>query len=144
MVGSRFELVAAPALQPAEDAITRSTVGPFVDTGAWTIPGPQKRRIYLSVDTIRELAITAGIVAPEGAGEAQIAHAYATGALDTIKEALGGDLVRVLVRLAGHLDAWDAVSGLADGAAADGSGDSSDRSGLERYLSALHREREAS
>lgn len=140
MVSSRFELVNAPALAPAEDIVTRSTVGPFVDTGAWTIPGPRKQRIYLSVDTIRELAITAGIVQGNGASDQQVAHAYATGALDTIKENLGGDLARVLVRLAAHLDRSAAGDGVADGAAADAGSGAGDLGGLERYLSTRDRQ----
>ncbi len=143
MVSSRFELVAAPAMQPAEDLVTRSTVGPFVDTGAWTIPGPQRRRIYLSVDTIRELAEVAGVSPAAGATDQQLAHAYAMGALDTLKENLGGDLARVLVRLAHHLDLSDS----GDGVAADepngedvGSGYAA---GLHRYLSGVWSEQRA-
>lgn len=136
MVSSRFELVAAPAMAPAEDIITRTTVGPFVDTGAFTVPGPQRRRIYLSVETIRELAETAGIISAPGATEQQLAHAYAMGALDMTKERLGDDLVRILVRLAAHLDRSDAGDGVADGEGADEDGRGS-------YLSSLWRSHEA-
>lgn len=98
-MSSRFTLVDKPALEPAEDLITRSTVGPFVDCGAWVQPSPRKRRVYLSVDTIRELAEAAGIVEKSGASETAIAQARALGALDVIKEGLNGDLVRTIRRL---------------------------------------------
>lgn len=102
MVSSRYQLVAAPAYEPGEDVITRSTIGPFVDAGAWIQPSPRRKRIYLSVDTIRELAEVAGISRPESLSELQLAAARAEGALAVLKENLGGDLVHTLVRL-GHL-----------------------------------------
>lgn len=104
----RFQLVAQPALQPAEDIITRSTVGPFIDTGAWIAPSPRRRRVYLSVDTIRSLAEAAGIT-QQPVDEALIAKYRAEGALDFLKENLHGDLVSVVRRLGDLLDVADVV-----------------------------------
>lgn len=65
----RFKLVEAPVLLPANDFITKSTIGPFIDTGAPirdTYDDATKRvigngRLYLSVSTIREMAEVAGL-----------------------------------------------------------------------------------
>lgn len=65
----RFHLVEAPALLPANDFITKTTVGPFIDTGAPirdTYDDVTKRvigngRLYIAVSTIREMAEVAGL-----------------------------------------------------------------------------------
>lgn len=115
----RFQLVAQPAHDPGEDIITRSTVGPFVDCGAWIPPSPRRRRVYLTVETIRQLAEAAGIVEARGNSEAAIKRAYAEGGLDILKENIGGDLVRVLGRLAGVLADAELPAEPADGEAGD-------------------------
>jgi hypothetical protein len=112
MVSSRYQLVAAPAFEPAEDIITRTTVGPFIDAGAWINPSPRRRRIYLSVSTVRELAEAAGIVAPSGASELQLAEARAEGALAVLKENLGGDLAHILRRIGDLVPAAHGLGGL--------------------------------
>lgn len=99
----RFQLVDQPASVPGEDLITRSTVGPFVDCGVWLQPSPNRRRVYLTVDTIRALAEAAGIVQP-AITQADITRYRAEGALDYMKENLDGDLARALSRLAAFLD----------------------------------------
>jgi hypothetical protein len=102
-MADRFQLVAVPPIAPGTDIITGTTVGPFVDCGAWVPPSPHKRRIYLSVDTIKALALAAGISEP-AVDEATIAKYRAEGALDFLKENLHGDLVRAVRRLAAFLD----------------------------------------
>jgi hypothetical protein len=130
VVSSRYSLTNAPAQQPAEDLITRSTVGPFVDTGAWTVPGPHRRRIYLSVETIAELAEAAGVFKPVQNLELLLANARAEGAMAVMKENLGGDLARILVRVGDLLLAPGGVGDLEDeqdaGGPVGGAGDSGD------------------
>lgn len=105
MSGSaRFQLVAHPALDPGEDIITRSTVGPFIDCGAWVPPSPRKRRLYLSVETVRQLAEAAGITESSANSEERDRQQRAIGALDFMRENLGGDLADVIRRLARLLD----------------------------------------
>lgn len=113
----RFQLVPQPAFSPAGDLITGSTVGPFVDCGAWVQPSPRKQRIYLSVETIRALAEAAGVIQPV-IDDVAIARYRAEGALDFLKENLHGDLSRALVRVAALLDDADVadVEGVGEGA----------------------------
>lgn len=117
----RFQLVKSPALDPGTDIITGTTVGPFVDCGAWIQPSPRRRRIYLSVETVRQLAEAAGITqAP--IDEAAVARYRAEGALDFLRENLHGDLASVVRRLAAFLDDAGVVvdPGSREGAGADG------------------------
>jgi hypothetical protein len=113
MVGSRYQLVDSPAYVPAEDIITRTTVGPFIDAGAWIPPSPRQRRVYLAVSTIQELAEAAGIVSTTGASEQQLAAARAEGALAVLKENLGGDLAAILRRLGDLVPESDGLGSLA-------------------------------
>lgn len=89
----RFHKIDAPALPPGEDFLTRSTVGPFVDTGVDLAWG-QRGRVYLTVDTIRELASVAGLfdnlVSTEVVDSAETA--YKTGYVDALKEKLDDNL----------------------------------------------------
>jgi hypothetical protein len=57
----RWSMVDAPTLQPAVDFVTKSPNGPFLDTGINVIP-EMRGRVYLSVDTIREMAEIAGLL----------------------------------------------------------------------------------
>lgn len=108
MSGSdRFQLVAQPAIEPGEDIITRSTVGPFVDCGAWIQPSPRRRRVYLTVETIRQLAEAAGITPSSAISEERLRQERALGALDFLRENLGGDLADVARRLARLFDDAD-------------------------------------
>jgi hypothetical protein len=59
---SRFFLVDAPALDPGVCWITKTSKGPFIDTGVDLSKTVIDRgRIYLSVDVIREMAQLAGL-----------------------------------------------------------------------------------
>lgn len=66
-----FELVTHPDKQPAVDFITRSSVGPFVDTGLDVLVRPnadlqvRKERVYLAEGTLRALCGVAGLVISE-------------------------------------------------------------------------------
>lgn len=57
----RWAVVDAPALQPAVDFITKSPNGPFIDTGL-NVTFEMRGRVYLSVETIREMAEIAGLL----------------------------------------------------------------------------------
>lgn len=92
-------LVQRAELYPYKDAITGSERGPFIDTGIQTTPDfgdMLGQRIYLSLDTVREMAQLAGIT--EGVRDTQEAHTrgYVEGKLDAAKEELGGNLARVV------------------------------------------------
>jgi hypothetical protein len=102
-------IVASPELTPACDFLTRSVTGPFIDTGVDVDDhlGRFVGRVYLSFDTVRWLHS----LLPESrvSGERQeqdIEAAFSRGALEAVKENLGGDIVRVadaLSRLLAHL-----------------------------------------
>ena len=97
-----FEMTSAPTLSPAVDYLTRSSVGPFIDTGrdAPMASGRGKDRIYISLDTLKHMADIAGIVSRPST-EA-LDEAYRRGVLDGIKHDLGGDILRVI----DTLDRW--------------------------------------
>jgi hypothetical protein len=58
----RFQVVDAPALAPGVDFVTRSTIGPFIDTRVDLSIGKIDRgRVYLSKDTVREMATELGL-----------------------------------------------------------------------------------
>lgn len=106
---SRFTVVTAPTKAPAVDYVTGTAVGPFIDTGrdiqdqAGRILG----RIYLSKDTIREMAHELGLIGGH-ADRATIDDAYHRGKLDGLKEDLSGDIYSIsatLGRWLAHLDA---------------------------------------
>lgn len=93
----RFEIVDHPTLQPAVDYVTSSGVGPFIDTGRDIKFGERNLgRIYLSKDTVAEMAREFGIAGNSLATEEALANAYITGKLDGLKETFGGDVVRVV------------------------------------------------
>jgi hypothetical protein len=61
-MSSRFNVVNAPAQQPGHCWITRTAVGPFVDTGVDVSVGKIDRgRMYISIDALREMAQVAGL-----------------------------------------------------------------------------------
>ena len=57
----RWQMTDAPTLLPAVDFVTRSPNGPFLDTGI-NLTVEHKGRVYLSVETLREMAEIAGIL----------------------------------------------------------------------------------
>lgn len=64
----RWAVVDAPALQPAVDFITKSPNGPFIDTGL-NVTFEMRGRVYLSVETIKEMAEIAGLLESRNAQE---------------------------------------------------------------------------
>lgn len=100
----RFSVTEAPALQPAYDYITGNAVGPFIDTGKDIIGagGRVLGRLYLSKDTVREMAQELGLLSAPVNAQVHLDDAYHRGKLDSLKEELGGDLYNV----ASHLGRW--------------------------------------
>lgn len=59
---SRFILTNAPAMAPGVCWITKTGVGPFIDTGVdLSLHVVDRGRIYISVDALREMAQVAGL-----------------------------------------------------------------------------------
>lgn len=88
---SRFKLVDAPILAPGEDFITRTINGPFIDTGT-DLGFGQKGRVYLSVDTLREMADTAGLLDTADSQKVNYDAAYKQGYADAMREKLDDKL----------------------------------------------------
>lgn len=90
---SRFKVVDAPVLAPAVDYVTGTAVGPFVDTERNVIDqaGRILGRIYLSKDTVREMAQELGLIGGH-ADRSALDEAYHRGKLDGLQEELGGDI----------------------------------------------------
>lgn len=118
-----FSLVTHPDKNPACDFITRSTVGPFVDTGVDVLLRPQPgmqvqaERVYLSVNTIGALAQFAGVSVSEGNSADREAQLKALGKLEGLNEGLGDDLATVVRTL----DRWLDDAGVSRGHLADDS-----------------------
>lgn len=98
----RWVLTDAPTLQPAVDFITKSPNGPFIDTG-FNVTFEQRGRIYLSVETVKEMAEIAGLLENKNA-EQKVLHDTATynrGYEDGLKEGneLLGKLTAAVERL---------------------------------------------
>lgn len=106
-----FALVTHPDKQPACDFITRSTVGPFVDTGVDVLLRPQPgmqvqtERVYLAVSTIAALANVADVAVGTSSSSERESQLIAIGKLEGLKEGLGDGLVDVARTLARWLDA---------------------------------------
>lgn len=101
---SRFSFTAQPAMQPAKDLITGETVGPFVDTGR-DIQFAETGRVYLSINTVQEMADGLGLFEPFKERIKNIeADGYQRGLLDGVKENLGGDIRLLVDRLGGLVD----------------------------------------
>lgn len=98
----RWAVVDAPALQPAVDFITKSPNGPFIDTGL-NVTFEMRGRVYLSVETVKEMAEIAGLLENKNAQE-KVLHDTATynrGYEDGLKEGneLLGKLTAAVERL---------------------------------------------
>lgn len=99
-MASRFKVIDAPTLAPAIDYVTGTAVGPFIDTERDIVDqaGRILGRIYLSKDTVREMAQELGLIGGH-ADKASIDEAYHRGKLDSLKEELGGDIHAVSATL---------------------------------------------
>lgn len=100
---SRYSVVSAAPMMPGTDWVTKSPNGPFIDTGV-DIKFNERGRLYLSVETIREMAEIAGLFDVEPVNQdAALAEQYELGRSAGIKEDLNGrvsDLVDQLVSCA--------------------------------------------
>jgi len=66
MSTSRFSVTDAPSNSPGVCYITRTSVGPFIDTGVdMSTQVIDRGRLYLAVDVIREMAQLAGLFEEE-------------------------------------------------------------------------------
>lgn len=108
-----FTLVTHPERQPACDFITRSTQGPFVDTGVDVLMRSQPgmpvitERVYLAVTTITSLAQFAGVTGNAQHSTEREKQLIAVGKLEGLKEGLGDGLVDVARTLRRWLDDAD-------------------------------------
>ncbi len=110
---SRFKLVDTPAMLPGDCWISRTSVGPFIDTGT-DVPFERRGRVYINVDVLREMAFEAGLF--EGlVPSTQVEEAYRNGRADAIKENINGDLAGAAAALRSAADRVDAL--LVDGSA---------------------------
>jgi hypothetical protein len=95
----RWILTDAPTLQPAVDFITKTPNGPFIDTG-FNVTFENRGRVYLSVETIKEMAEIAGLLESKNAQElslhdkAMYERGYERGLRDS--EELVGKLTSVI------------------------------------------------
>lgn len=118
-----FVVVTNPDKAPAVDFLTRSGKGPFVDTGVDIIMRSQPgmpvvtERVYLSFDTIGQLASLAGIKGSASHDEVRDNGLISFGKLEAVKENLDGDVARVFGVLAGLFHDIDRLAEL-EGASA--------------------------
>lgn len=113
-VAGRFQLMPTAISTPGVDWITGSDKGPFIDTGHEVQFG-KFGRLYLSVDTVREMAEAAGLF-DEGASDGAItAHAaeYFRGYSDAVKENPNGHLADIVDRLGSVAAALGRTGGVA-------------------------------
>lgn len=116
----RFKVVTHPELQPGVDYVTSSGVGPFIDTGRDITFGERKLgRIYLSKDTVAEMARELNLMGNSQATEEALQSAYITGKLDGLRETFGGDIIRVVDTLERWLDLLRPGLAAAEAAEAD-------------------------
>lgn len=125
----RWVLIDAPTLQPAVDFITKTPNGPFIDTG-FDVAFENRGRIYLSVDTIKEMAEVAGLLENKNAQELSLHEleienrGYERG----LKE--GEELVSKLMAVTSRLAAGDFSDVISDVETVESlAGSSDDKSG---------------
>lgn len=98
----RWAMTDAPTLLPAVDFVTRSPNGPFLDTGI-NLTVESRGRVYLSVETIKEMAEIAGLLETKNAQQKSLHDKaiYDQGYEAGLKE--GADLVSRLDSIRTHL-----------------------------------------
>jgi len=90
-----YKLVDTATEAPGLCFITRTSVGPFIDTGkkVWTlrpeIGTKVYEHVYIAVSTLLEIAQEAGILS---AKDVELSRQYGEGYADALKENIGGDL----------------------------------------------------
>lgn len=86
---TRFFLTDAPALAPGVCWITKSGIGPFIDTGVdLSLHVVDRGRMYISVDALREMAQIAGLFGEEQPVSVELRKKefYEQGYNDALKE----------------------------------------------------------
>lgn len=109
----RWAMIDAPTLQPAVDFVTKSPNGPFLDTGINLTP-EMRGRVYLSVETIKEMAEIAGLLENKTAQEKSLydLEVYNRGYKDGLRD--GEELIGKLTTTIGRLSATDYSDVLVD------------------------------
>lgn len=127
----RWTLTDAPTLQPAVDFITKTPNGPFIDTG-FNVTFENRGRIYLSVETIKEMAEVAGLLESKNAQEKNLHDEgnYNRGYEAGLKE--GADLLAKLSAVTGRLSTTDYSAVIHDVPVDD---DSASNAGVESGIS---------
>lgn len=104
---SRYQFVETATMLPGFDFVTKGITGPFIDTGR-DVNFAETGRVYLSVDTVREMAQNAGLFEHEVHDNAEsfqngfdAGYAAALKERDTIDD-LARDLADRLGRAAAH------------------------------------------
>lgn len=133
----RWTLTDAPTLQPAVDFITKTPNGPFIDTGM-NVTFEQRGRIYLAVETIREMAQVAGLLEKKNNQQNALhdVSVYNEGYKNGLRE--GEELIGKLTATLARLSSTDFASVLHDieadvdveGISGDESGEPAGDSGL--------------
>jgi hypothetical protein len=96
----RFALSEIAVGAPGQCWLTKTTVGPFIDTGV-DVQFAERGRIYLSVDAVREMAIAAGLFDEyEATQEAAELDGYNRGYTEAVRENYGDALGTAVDRLA--------------------------------------------
>lgn len=109
----RWQMTNAPTLLPAVDMFTRSANGPFLDTGL-NLTVESKGRVYISVETLREMAEIAGILETKNEEQKKLhdLENYNRGYADGLKE--GKELDERLLAIASRISNHSVGAGLAD------------------------------
>lgn len=109
----RWSMIDAPALPPGVDFITKSPNGPFIDTGINVIP-EMRGRVYLSIETIKEMAEIAGLLDSKNAQEKSLydLEIYNNGYKDGLRD--GEELIGKLTTTISRLSADNYASILRD------------------------------
>jgi hypothetical protein len=96
---SPYSLVTAAPMAPGTDWVTKSPDGPLIDTGV-DIKFNERGRLYLSVETIREMARIAGLFAEKPDDQAAaLAEQHEIGRKAGIEENLNGRLGTIVDQL---------------------------------------------
>lgn len=110
---SRFSVVDVPVLEPGHCWVSRTTDGPFIDTGIDIGRMHIERgRLYLSFDVLREMAREAGIIDEGKSVSAELKEKewYDKGYSDALKENYGNLLNRLADSVnSGIVDALDSA-----------------------------------
>lgn len=97
----RFSVTDAPALAPGQCFITKTGVGPFIDTKVDVSPPGKidRGRVYISAGAIHEMAEELGFFDKDEETKNQLSEAYDLGYQHAMKESIGGDITRTVTDL---------------------------------------------